>query len=133
MVINGKSGGRVAAPIAKRIIEQCIGVDAGTYHVKPYALEPAKGGYNRLEEVVYEGDSIPVEPDEPETAEGTGEEPDAEPVAVAPEPRETAPRAEVIPEDDAPVLARQVLESVKFRLKTDPPNPPAPPPAAKAN
>ena len=125
LVVNGYRGGRVAAPIAKRIIEQTLGVQSGTYHVKPQPLEPAAGGYNYLEEVVFEGESIPPgEVESPETPETTDEDPDAPDVATAPVAEPVPPKAQIVPEDETPVLARQKLKPVQFRLKTDPQNPP---------
>ena len=126
LVVNGFRGGRVAAPIAKRIVEQTLGVQNGTYHVKPQPLEPAAGSYNYLEEVVFEGDSIPPgEVDAPETPETPDEDPGDIPTPSTSEI--VPPRAKVVPEDGVPALARQALEPVKFRLKTDPPNPPRQP------
>jgi len=129
MVINGKAGGRVAAPIAKRIIEQSLGLDNGSYQVSPAALAPAPGSYAHLDEVIFEGDSIPPAaeeaPETPETAEGEEDPAPPEPVITPAEP--APPKAQIVPEDDAPVLTSQRLEAVKFRLKTDPPNPPRAP------
>lgn len=129
MVINGKGGGRVAAPIAKRIIEQSLGLDSGTFHVAPAPLDPAMGSYKHLDEVVFEGDSIPpAEEESPETPGATEGEEDpatAEPDNTPAEP--APPKAQVVPEDDVPVLTSQTLQPVKFRSKTDPPNPPRQP------
>ncbi len=132
MVINGKAGGRVAAPIAKRIIEQSLGLDNNSYQVTPTALEPARGSYVHLDEVVFEGDNIPPgEPESPETPEAPetpAEEEEAAAVEAVTAPAEPVPpKAQIVPEDDAPVLNSQTLEPVKFRLKTDPPNPPRDP------
>ena len=125
MVINGKAGGRVAAPIAKRIIEQTLGVKSGAYHVTAKPLDPATGSYAYLDEVIFEGENVPADEGEsPETPEASAEDPDTsteEPPAAEPVP----PKAQIVPEDDAPVFTPQSLESVKFRLKSDPPNPPA--------
>jgi penicillin-binding protein 2 len=134
MVINGLAGGRVAAPIAKRIIEQSLGLANGSYQVTVAPLEPARGSYAHLEAVVYEGENIlPAEPESPETPEAQEGEDDpvtVEPVSTSAEP--VPPRAQVVPEEEAPVLTSQELQPVKFRLKTDPPNPPrAAAPAAR--
>lgn len=131
MVINAKSGGRVAAPIARRIIEQTLGVQAGTYNVKVTPLDPAKGSFDRLEENPFPGENLPAE--DPDVAEGTEEDPEetATPAPVQAEP--APPRAKAIPEDDAPILTRQELKPVKFRLKSDAPNPIIPPPQARVD
>jgi penicillin-binding protein 2 len=131
MVINGFAGGRVAAPIARRIIEQSLGLDNGSYQVTPTALEPAAGSYAHLAEVVFEGENVPAgETESPETPEAP-ESPDAppgeeepgaaDPAGVAAEP--IPPKAQIVPEDETPALTSQTLEPVKFRFKTDPPNP----------
>jgi membrane peptidoglycan carboxypeptidase len=131
MVINGKAGGRVAAPIAKRIIEQSLGVKSGAYQVKPLPLEPAAGSYAHLEEVTFEGESIPPgEPESPETPESPEEDPETPEAVAAPASEPVPPKAQIVPEDEAPVISRQTLEPVKFRFKTDPPNPPHQPGAA---
>jgi penicillin-binding protein 2 len=41
MVQNGLHGGGVAAPIANRILEQCLAMDQGNYKVEVKRLEPA--------------------------------------------------------------------------------------------
>jgi penicillin-binding protein 2 len=84
MVPNGKSGGGVAAPIAKRVIERTLGLADGKYQQPIAPLEPSKGHYEGTEGVKYEGEDIPVlDPSEDPTAEGM-DEGDGPPVAGAP-------------------------------------------------
>jgi penicillin-binding protein 2 len=134
MVMNGEAGGKVSAPIAKRIIEQTLGLWAGTYKIAPQPLEPAKGHFNKLDQVVYEGENVPaVEPQDEDST--TSDEEDTEAVAVvaaaANAPKTVPPKAQVIEEDDSHTMTRQTLQPVQFRMKTDPPNPPPAPSAAK--
>lgn len=129
MVLNGESGGKTAAPIAKRIIEQTLAMWAGNYNPGVQPLEPAAGNFDKIDQIVYPGDSVPPPPEpgeEGEEAPGeeTGE--DHEPAApVVVKPAAPAPKAEVVvEEDDSKTLTRQILKPVQFRRKTDPPNPP---------
>lgn len=129
VVVNGEAGGKVSAPIARRVIEQTMGLWAGSYKVDVTPLAPAKGHFNKLEQVVYEGENVPVPDPEAQDEESTGSEeenPEAAAVVAAQAARITpaAPKAKIVEEDDSQVLARQSLQPVKFRFKTDPPNPP---------
>ncbi|MEZ5300715.1 MAG: penicillin-binding transpeptidase domain-containing protein [Verrucomicrobiales bacterium] len=53
MVENGKSGGSVAAPIARRILEQITQVESGAIEVKVGALPPAAGHFDFVEAVEF--------------------------------------------------------------------------------
>ena len=133
MVLNGESGGKTAAPIAKRVIEQTLSMRAGNYRPVVHALEPAKGNFNKIDQVVYPGDSVPdisgdeemAEEEDMEYSTDTGPAAGMPELAVAPPP--PTPRAEIVPEDDARNTILQKLQPVQFRLKTDPLNPPASP------
>jgi cell division protein FtsI/penicillin-binding protein 2 len=52
-VANGKSGGSICAPIAKRILESVQKLNAGTLTVELKAESPAKGHFNFLDSVQY--------------------------------------------------------------------------------
>ncbi len=126
-VMNGESGGKTAAPIAKRVIEQTLATMAGNYSPVVHALEPAKGHFGKIDLVVYPGDNVPAPPgpdEEGETAEPADETIAVKAAPVAVLPKDAPPKAVVVPEeDDTKVLTHQTLQPVKFRFKTDPPNP----------
>lgn len=131
-VQNGEAGGKVSAPIARRIIEQTLAMRAGNYNPHLRALEPAKGHFDKLEKPAFEGDNVPLPepaddplPGEEESTDST--EAAAAPVEAASAPKPAPPKAVIVEEDDSKTMTRQILEPVKFRLKTDPPNPPASP------
>ncbi len=61
LVQNGKSGGGCAAPVARRVLEQCLALDSPT---KPYTLaitpmEPAEGHFNHIASVQYADVAVP--------------------------------------------------------------------------
>ncbi len=129
-VMNGEAGGKTAAPIAKRVIEQTLATMAGTYSPSVHALEPAKGHFDKINEVIYPGENVPAVEDpaeEGETAEPADEASAAKPAPVAAAVQDAPPKAVIIEEDDTKVLTHQALQPVKFRIKTDPPNPPRQP------
>jgi penicillin-binding protein 2 len=132
MVVNGKAGGSVPAPIAKRVIEQTLSLfpgNEGKYtgsipKVRP--LEPAKGHFNFLEKPAFKDDDANATGgDEEETAAPPDEEEDTGSAAGLPEPSKPAPpKAELVPDDDEVVTeTNPKLQPVQFRLKNDPPNP----------
>ena len=132
VVVNGEAGGKVSAPIAKRVIERTLGLWAGTYKVKPEPLEPAKGHFNKLDQVVYEGENVPVVDPEAQDEDSTGSDddnPEAAAVVAAHAVKDAAPKARIVEEDDTKTLTRQTLQPVQFRSKNDPPNPPRAEPA----
>lgn len=57
-VENGKSGGGVAAPIAKNIIEQTVAMRKGRHEIKLTQLEEAKGSLDFYESVSFEGEGV---------------------------------------------------------------------------
>jgi penicillin-binding protein 2 len=57
-VENGKSGGGVASPITKNIIERSIAMRKGQHDVKLTQLEEAKGNLNFYESVSFEGEGV---------------------------------------------------------------------------
>ncbi len=59
LVANGQAGGRVAAPIAARIINESTALEKG-YTPKLVALEPAKGGFSHFDVVSY-ANNVPGE------------------------------------------------------------------------
>jgi penicillin-binding protein 2 len=69
LVQGGKSGGRVAAPIAKKIIEESLALDKG-YQPQIAWLDPAKGNFGHVEEVNYDT-KAPVQFSAEETADHT--------------------------------------------------------------
>jgi penicillin-binding protein 2 len=58
LVQNGKSGGGCAAPVARRVLEQCLALDKG-YQVAIEALPPAEGNFNHIASVQYIGAAVP--------------------------------------------------------------------------
>jgi penicillin-binding protein 2 len=127
MVVNGHAGGTVSAPIAKRVIEQSLGLWAGSFKVTVQPLAPAKGHFDKLDQVVYEGDNVPAADPEGLDEDSTtsdDDNPEAAAVVAARAVKATVPKARVVDEDDSHVLTRQTLQPVQFRLKSDPPNPP---------
>ncbi|MCB1090034.1 MAG: penicillin-binding protein 2 [Verrucomicrobiae bacterium] len=59
-VENGKSGGGVAAPIAKNIIEQTIAMRRGQHDIKLTQLQEAKGSLDFYESVSFEGEGVVI-------------------------------------------------------------------------
>jgi penicillin-binding protein 2 len=57
-VENGHSGGGVASPIAKNIIEQTIAMRQGQHDIKLTQLKEAKGNLNFYQAVSFEGEGI---------------------------------------------------------------------------
>lgn len=67
LIQGGLSGGSTAAPVAKRVIEQCVALDDGTYRLDPNnfgRLAEAKGSFAPIKEVKYANDvSVPDQND----------------------------------------------------------------------
>jgi len=61
LVQNGKSGGACAAPVARRVLEQCLALDNG-YEVPIVAMEPATGHFNHVSQIQYADAGIPLVP-----------------------------------------------------------------------
>lgn len=61
LVQNGKSGGGVAAPVARRILEQCLALENG-YNPVVEALPPATGHFKHIPQVQYADAGVPVLP-----------------------------------------------------------------------
>lgn len=89
LVQNGKSGGGCAAPVARRILEQCLALDNG-YQVAIQALPPAEGHFKHIPQIQYAETGVPVLP-------ATDEDGDVGVGAPAAEPEETAPRVNATP------------------------------------
>jgi penicillin-binding protein 2 len=61
LVQNGKSGGGCAAPVARRVLEQCLALENG-YEVPIVAMEPATGHFNHVSQVQYADAGVPLVP-----------------------------------------------------------------------
>lgn len=57
LVQGAKSGGAVAAPIARRILEQVAALEAGQLNVEIKPLPPVKGHFDIIEEVKFSGEA----------------------------------------------------------------------------
>ncbi|WP_395747948.1 penicillin-binding protein 2 [Prosthecobacter sp.] len=80
LVQNGKSGGGCAAPVARRVLEQCLALDSPKFTLTPEPMEPAEGHFNHIPSVQYVGAAVP--PD----ALGGDEDGDTGAGASTPEP-----------------------------------------------
>lgn len=119
LAVNGKSGASVAAPIAKRVIERTLAMIAGNYNPGVNPLEPAKGHFNHLEKPAFQSeDNVPDQ-----NEEQASDEDDGNAVEVVAARTATIPKAVPVEEDDTGAVINQTLEPVKFRLKSDRPNP----------
>ena len=91
LIQNGKSGGSCAAPLARRVLEQCLALDKGSYNIAIEALPPAEGHFNPILTVQYAVAAVPEAPGADEDGDvGTGS-PSAEPLDDA------APRVNTTP------------------------------------
>lgn len=63
LVQNGKSGGGVAAPVARRVLEQCLAIEKGLLPMPVVPMPPADGHFNKIEAVAYADAAVPVAPD----------------------------------------------------------------------
>ncbi|MEZ5385448.1 MAG: penicillin-binding protein 2 [Prosthecobacter sp.] len=65
LVQNGKSGGGCAAPVARRVLEQCLALENG-YEVAIEPMPPADGHFNHIPQIQYADAGVPLvpEPDE---------------------------------------------------------------------
>ncbi|MDI1313555.1 penicillin-binding protein 2 [Prosthecobacter sp.] len=91
LVQNGKSGGGCAAPVARRVLEQCLALDNPKFTVAITAMEPAEGNFNHIASVQYADAAVPEALNEDEDGDvGTG--------VSAPEPDDAdAPRVNATP------------------------------------
>ncbi|MBK8091955.1 MAG: penicillin-binding protein 2 [Verrucomicrobiaceae bacterium] len=62
LVQNGKSGGSVAAPVARRVLEQCLAIDRGAYQPAVDELQPAEGHFRQIEAIAYADAALPAVP-----------------------------------------------------------------------
>jgi penicillin-binding protein 2 len=135
VVANGEAGGKVAGPIARRIIEQSLAILAGNLRMEVGPLPPAEGHFNKLEKVSFP-DDIPEEspPEEEPTADDAGEE--AADVATdsrSPDAPGTA-RPDVAEEGSTEATPSVRLRRARFARRTETQNPvPAPPPGVITN
>lgn len=89
LVQNGKSGGGCAAPVARRVLEQCLALENG-YKVAIEALPPAEGHFKHIPSIQYADTGVPVLPAADEDGDvGTG--------APTAEPEESEPRVKTTP------------------------------------
>jgi hypothetical protein len=92
---------------------------------KVQPLEPAKGHFNFLEKPAFKDDDSNTPQDDEENTAPDEDAEDAAPTVGIPVPSKPVPKAEVVVEDDGDKpLLRTKIQSVQFRMKTDPPNPP---------
>ncbi len=62
LVQNGKSGGGCAAPVARRVLEQCLALDNGSFNIAVGALPAAEGHFNHIAAVQYADAAVPEAP-----------------------------------------------------------------------
>ncbi len=128
MVGNGKSGGGVAAPIAARILRECMAMKLG-FRRELTALAEIPGNFDPIESVEYEDDpaGIYFDPPEEETAQdlagGDGESAEDLPATSAPASTARAPipaapnvRAEAT---EIPRALPVLKPAVQFKLRED--------------
>ncbi len=90
LVQNGKSGGGCAAPVARRVLEQCLALENG-FKVAVEAMPPAEGHFNHIPQVLYADAAVPDAP-------GTDEDGDTGAGASNVEPSgDAAPRVNATP------------------------------------
>lgn len=90
LVQNGKSGGGCAAPVARRVLEQCLALENG-YQVAIEAMAPAEGHFNHIQSVQYADAAVPEVP-------GADDDGDVGSSGSASEPvDEAAPRVNATP------------------------------------
>ncbi len=91
LVQNGKSGGGCAAPVARRILEQCLALDNGSFKLAIEALPPAEGHFNHIVSVQYADVAVPEALNEDEDG-------DVGPSGSTPQPvDDAAPRVNATP------------------------------------
>jgi len=60
LVQGGKAGGEVAAPIAAKIIEECLALERG-YDPQVKALDPAIGNFKEVDRVDFKNNTVPAQ------------------------------------------------------------------------
>ncbi len=121
VALNGEGGGRVAAPIVKRIIERSLAAAAGNYQVQITPLEPAQGHFNKLDRTVYKDEqNVPAESSDTSEQEAAPDDEHEDTAAADPAPLNPAPRAEPVVEEDAPQLTKGIINRAVFRMKNEP-------------
>lgn len=129
-VANGESGGAVAAPIAKRVIERALALEKGNFLQPVIPLDPVAGHFDKLDAVVYEGENLPP-PGEEQSEDTVADETvtgEAKPVPAVPD--FAAPRIEAdetVPPEETE-LRRQNFRRQEGRGDADPEAPPDEPP-----
>ncbi len=94
MVQGGEHGGTVAAPIATRILEQCLAMDAGAYTVPLASLTPAhkQNPFQMLPKIDYKNAGpaveVPADEESPDNSQAA-DEPQESKVSARPEIRQT--------------------------------------------
>ncbi len=77
LVQGGKSGGGVAAPVARRVLEQALALDNG-YQVTIESMPEVQGNFNKVDSVVYADVAVPVIPQADEDGDVGGQAPEQE-------------------------------------------------------
>ena len=119
VVANGEAGGKVSAPIARRIIEQTLAMLAGNLKVDINPVPPEAGHFDHLDSVKFPEDkpSDATEPEEP-TGDDAGEDSAADPVTEAKPPEQLViPRAEVVTDDGSTPTPAARLRRAQFLRK----------------
>lgn len=88
LVQNGKSGGGCAAPVARRILEQCLALENG-YQVAIEPMPAAEGHFNHISQIQYADAGVPLVPEPDEDGDVGAGAPGVEAVD-APTPRVNA-------------------------------------------
>jgi penicillin-binding protein 2 len=119
VVANGEAGGKVSAPIARRIIEQTLAMLAGNLKVDINPVPPEAGHFDHLDSVKFPEDkpSDATEPEEP-TGDDAGEDSAADPVTEAKPPEQLViPRADVVTDDGSTPTPTARLRRAQFLRK----------------
>ena len=140
MVENGEHGGSVAAPIATRILEQCLAMDQGTYkpdlaflapsrHANPFAVIETLPDYKDAQKVTVNVEEDSAGAREPSTANVDLKSGTAKPdIRVAADARgkvkgttKNKPQGASAPPPPPPAQKRGLLESIFGRKPAPPP------------
>jgi penicillin-binding protein 2 len=122
LVQGGNSGGSCAGPVARRVIEQCISLEANTYRVDPASigkLAEAKGHFNYIESVKYENEINVPELPESDAESGIEDENARESAVVL----KVKPVEAPIIQNEGAVVAPKARPVVQPKYKANTPNP----------
>lgn len=123
LVQGGNAGGSCAAPVAKRVIEQCISLESDKFRVDPNSIgrmSEAKGHMNFIEAVKYPNeDNVPDLPEDDADSGTTDEEArESEPVVKVKAVPIEAPTVQ----NEGSVAAPRAVPVDKPRYKTNTPS-----------